>query len=193
MCGCAAPLVAIGTDLAASAPWSGYDAVSRSASGLTAVGAPTGPYVLAALLVSDALIVVFGLGVSGVAADSRALRVIGGLVVAKGVLGARDGRMAGASRRARATIVVERGRGGRSTALPARGDRHWRLRLPELVPLPHFRNPLPLRGAYGSRALRAEHTHIRLQERVMAYLSVSCVLVLAALLLRPQVAEGSST
>ncbi len=65
----------------------GYSPVSQTVSELSAIGAPTRPLWGLLGLVYEALVVAFGVGVWVSAGGRRALRVVGGLFVAFGILG----------------------------------------------------------------------------------------------------------
>lgn len=65
----------------------GYSLTSHTVSELSAIGAPTRPLWVALAIVYDVLMIAFGLGVCASAGGKRALRVVGGLLVAYGVIG----------------------------------------------------------------------------------------------------------
>src|SRR5579859_1278811 len=67
--------------------YEGYNPISQVPSELTAIGAPTRPLWMVLGPVYDLLVVAFGVGVWTSAGGKRALRVVGGLFVAFGVLG----------------------------------------------------------------------------------------------------------
>lgn len=78
---------ALAHDLLAALLYAGYSPFSQAVSELSSLGAPTRPYVLAVGLISDALIVAFGVGVWLSTHTKRSLRVTGGLLVAYGAMG----------------------------------------------------------------------------------------------------------
>lgn len=82
VCGLAAPLLSLVTDLLGIARAAGYRPMQQSISELTAVGAPTRPLVTALDIARDALLAAFATGVTATAGDSRALAATGGLVAA---------------------------------------------------------------------------------------------------------------
>lgn len=65
----------------------GYSPISQTVSELSAIGVPTRPLWMVLGSMYDALLVAFGLGVWMSAGDKRPLRVVGGLLVAFGMLG----------------------------------------------------------------------------------------------------------
>ena len=67
--------------------WEGYSSASQAISELSAIGAPTRPLWFALGIVYTLLVVAFGWGVWTSARDSRALRVVGSVLIASGVLG----------------------------------------------------------------------------------------------------------
>lgn len=67
--------------------YEGYNPISQVASELTAIGAPTRPLWTLLGPVYDVLVAAFGVGIWLSAGRKRALRVVGGLFVAFGILG----------------------------------------------------------------------------------------------------------
>jgi hypothetical protein len=67
--------------------YDGYSLVSQTVSELSAIDAPTRPLWMALGFVYEALVVAFGLGVWLSADGKRALRVVGSLIIAFGMLG----------------------------------------------------------------------------------------------------------
>jgi len=67
--------------------WQGYSSASQAISELSAIGAPTRPLWFAFGMVYTLLVAAFGLGVLMSARDSRALRVVGSVLIASGILG----------------------------------------------------------------------------------------------------------
>jgi hypothetical protein len=88
VCGLAAPLLSIATDVIAIARAAGYRPMRQSISELTAIGAPTRPLVTALGLTRDGLLAAFATGVTATAGDSRVLAATGGLVAANAALDA---------------------------------------------------------------------------------------------------------
>ncbi len=68
--------------------YEGYNPVSQTVSELSAIGAPTRPLWMVLGPVYSALVVAFGVGIWMSANRNRALRVVGGLSVGFGILGA---------------------------------------------------------------------------------------------------------
>ena len=88
VCGILSSLVYVGADLLAAVRYPGYHKfISQAISELTAVGAPTKGLVEPLLIGYDSLIIAFGLGVWTSAGRQRALRIVGGLLVAIGAVG----------------------------------------------------------------------------------------------------------
>ncbi len=67
--------------------WEGYSSVSQTVSELSAIDAPTRPLWVMLGRIYTVLVVAFGLGIWASARGNRALRVVGGLLIASGVLG----------------------------------------------------------------------------------------------------------
>ena len=67
--------------------WEGYSSASQAISELSAIGAPTRPLWFAFGIVYTLLVAVFGWGVWISAKDSRALRVVGSVLITSGILG----------------------------------------------------------------------------------------------------------
>ena len=65
----------------------GYSPISQTVSELSAIGAPTRPLWIPLGIVYGVLVIGFGLGVWVSAEGKRALRVVGGLLIAWGVIG----------------------------------------------------------------------------------------------------------
>jgi hypothetical protein len=81
ICGILASLIWVGTDILSGMQWEGYSFISQSISELSAIGAPTRPLVFPLSLTYDVLMIVFGLGVWGLAGQKHALRVTAGLLI----------------------------------------------------------------------------------------------------------------
>ncbi len=67
--------------------WREYSSTSQTVSELSAIGAPTRAIWLPLGLLYTALVTAFGVGVRQAAGESRALRIVGGLLVVYGLLG----------------------------------------------------------------------------------------------------------
>ncbi|MDQ3861992.1 MAG: DUF998 domain-containing protein [Actinomycetota bacterium] len=87
VCGILSSLVYAATLVLAPMLWEAYSSTSQTVSELFAIGAPSRPLVVPLLLTYDVLVIAFGVGVWGSAGRKRALRVVGGLLVAYGVVG----------------------------------------------------------------------------------------------------------
>ena len=87
VCGILYSLLSVGTDILAGMLWKGYSFTSQAISELSAIGAPTRPFLTLTGIVYLFLVVAFGLGVLGSAGKNRALRVTGGLLVGIGLVG----------------------------------------------------------------------------------------------------------
>jgi Protein of unknown function (DUF998) len=83
----AALLYAVAHDALAAMLYQGYSPFSQTISELSSIGAPTRPAVTAVVLVHEALLIAFGIGVWRSAQGNRALRVTGGLLIAYGAIG----------------------------------------------------------------------------------------------------------
>ena len=79
-------LYAVAHDVLAAVLYEGYSPFSQTVSELSSIGAPTRSAVTAVSLVSDLLLIAFGIGVWQSAQGQRAGRVTGGLLVAYGAL-----------------------------------------------------------------------------------------------------------
>ena len=90
ICGILASLLYVATDILAGMLWEGYSFTSQAISELSAIGAPTRPLVVTLGIIYDVLLIAFGLCVWVIAPGRqrrRALRLIGGVLVAIGVIG----------------------------------------------------------------------------------------------------------
>ena len=67
--------------------WEGYSSASQTVSELSAIGAPTRPLWVLLGVAYTLLVTAFGWGVWASARQNRSLRVVGGLMVAYGVIG----------------------------------------------------------------------------------------------------------
>jgi hypothetical protein len=86
ICGILSSLVYLGYDVAALR-YQGYSYTSQTISELTAIGAPSRSLVVVLGMTYDALLIAFGVGVWQSAARKRALRIVGILLVAVGLIG----------------------------------------------------------------------------------------------------------
>jgi hypothetical protein len=80
-------LYVVANDVLAAARYEGYNRISDPISALSAVGAPSGPFLLPFIVAYDVLLVAFGAGVWRAAHGRRALRAAGGFVAGVGALG----------------------------------------------------------------------------------------------------------
>ena len=87
VCGILSSLLYVATLVFAPLLWKGYSSTSQTVSELFAIGAPSRPLVVPLFLAYGGLVIAFGSGVWGSAGRKRALRVVGGLLVAYGVVG----------------------------------------------------------------------------------------------------------
>lgn len=87
VCGILSSLLYVTTLVLAPMLWESYSSTSQTVSELFAIDAPSRPLVVPLLLVYDVLAIAFGLGVWRSAGRKRTLRVVGGLLVAYGVVG----------------------------------------------------------------------------------------------------------
>ncbi len=74
-------------DSLASVIWQDYSPISQTVSEYIAIDAPTRPLVTILFIVYDLLIFAFGIGVIRAAAGKTSLKIAGGLIIAKEVLG----------------------------------------------------------------------------------------------------------
>jgi hypothetical protein len=87
VCGIIAPLLYLATISVAPMLWENYSSTSQTVSELFAIGAPSKSFVVPLFLTYSVLIIAFGIGVWRSAGPKRALRVVGGLLIAREVLG----------------------------------------------------------------------------------------------------------
>jgi hypothetical protein len=89
ICGILASLLYVATDILAGMLWEGYSFTSQAISELSAIGAPTRPLVVTLGIIYDVLLIAFGLGIWVIAGGQRmrALRLVGGVLVAIGAIG----------------------------------------------------------------------------------------------------------
>jgi len=86
VCGILSSLLCVGTDILAAMSWEGYSYTDQAVSELTAIGAPTRPFVVALLIAVAVLVIAFGAGALLSAGKKRALRITGLLLVIYGVV-----------------------------------------------------------------------------------------------------------
>jgi hypothetical protein len=82
VCGMVASLLYVGATMVGALQWKDYDWTTRSVSELFALDAPSRPLVATAFVVHAILMIAFGVGVWMSAGHTRALRVLGGLLIA---------------------------------------------------------------------------------------------------------------
>jgi hypothetical protein len=87
VCGVVVPLYYAAINVVAALRFKGYSSISQTISELSAIGAPTRPLWLRMGIVYELLVIAFGVGVWMSADGKRALRVVGGVLVATGVIG----------------------------------------------------------------------------------------------------------
>ena len=94
LCGIFSPALYAVSDVLAGMQWAGYSFRDQTISELGAIGAPSRPLFAILLLVVYALMVAFGVGVWKAAAGNRRLQIVGGLLVALGVMALTVGQFA---------------------------------------------------------------------------------------------------
>ena len=87
VCGIVSWLLYVAMNVFVSMQWEGYSSVSQTVSELSAIGAPTRPLWVLLATAYALIVTAFGWGVWASARRNRPLRVVGGVVVAHGVLG----------------------------------------------------------------------------------------------------------
>ncbi|HEY6060191.1 MAG TPA: DUF998 domain-containing protein [Gemmatimonadales bacterium] len=87
VCGIVAPLLYVAMLVFVPLGWEGYSSASRTVSELSAIGAPTRSVWYPLGVIYTLLVVAFGWGIWLSSRGNRRLRVVGGLLVACGVLG----------------------------------------------------------------------------------------------------------
>ena len=87
VCGALSSLLYLGIDVLGGMRYEGYSYVSQTVSELSAIGAPSRPFLVPLSFAYSVLAGAFGWGVWRSAGRNRALRVVGGLLIAYGVLG----------------------------------------------------------------------------------------------------------
>lgn len=86
-CGVLSSLLYAAMNVFVAMRWEGYSSASQTISELSAIGAPTRPLWVSLGFVYTLLVALFGCGVLASAGRSRPLRIVGGLLVAYGILG----------------------------------------------------------------------------------------------------------
>jgi hypothetical membrane protein len=94
LCGVLSPVLYAVADVLAGMRWASYSFRDQTISELGAIGAPSRPLFAVLLFVVYLLMVAFGVGVWKAAADNRRLRIVGGLLVAVGVMALTVGQFA---------------------------------------------------------------------------------------------------
>ena len=87
VCGVLSSLLYVGMNVFVAMQWKGYSSASQAVSELSAIGAPTRPLWVPLGIVYTLLVAAFGWGVWASARRNRPLRVVGGLMVAYGIIG----------------------------------------------------------------------------------------------------------
>ena len=94
ICGILSPVLYAISDAVAGMRWEGYSFRDQTISELGAIDAPSRPLFSVLLLVVYGLMFAFGVGIRNVAGENRRLRIVGGLVVALGVMALTVGQFA---------------------------------------------------------------------------------------------------
>ena len=87
ICGILSSLLYVAMNVFVAMQWEGYSSASQTVSELSAIGAPTRPLWVLLGIAYTLLVTAFGWGVWMSARRNRPLRVVGGLMVAYGVIG----------------------------------------------------------------------------------------------------------
>ena len=87
VCGIVSSLLYVAMNIVGAMQFEGYDSASKAVSELSAIGAPSRPLWVLLGIVYQILVIAFGWGVWASAGRNRALRVVGGLLLAYGVVG----------------------------------------------------------------------------------------------------------
>jgi hypothetical protein len=85
-CGILSSLLYVAATIVGAMHWEGYNSFSQSVSELSAIAAPSRPFVIPLFLTYSVLVIAFGVGVWGIASRNRALRVVAGLLIGYGVI-----------------------------------------------------------------------------------------------------------
>lgn len=86
-CGILSSLLYVTMNIAGAMQFKGYSSISQAVSELSAIGAPSRQLWLALGFAYNVLVIAFGWGIRTTAGRNRPLRVVGGLLVAFGVVG----------------------------------------------------------------------------------------------------------
>jgi uncharacterized protein DUF998 len=86
VCGIVSSLLYVAMNVFGARQWKGYSSASQTVSELSAIGAPTRPQWVLLGIAYTVLVTAFGFGVWESARRNRPLRVVGGLMVAYGVI-----------------------------------------------------------------------------------------------------------
>jgi hypothetical protein len=87
ICGIVSSLLYVAMNIVGAMQFEGYDSASQAVSELFAIGAPSRPLWVLLGIVYQILVIAFGWGVWASAGRNRTLRVVGGLLLAYGVVG----------------------------------------------------------------------------------------------------------
>jgi hypothetical protein len=87
VCGILSSLLYVAMNIIGAIQFEGYSSISQTISELSAIGAPSRPLWIPLGIAYDALMIALGWGVWESAGRNRALRVVGGLLFAFGVIG----------------------------------------------------------------------------------------------------------
>jgi uncharacterized protein DUF998 len=87
LCGILSSLLYVAMNVFIPIQWEGYSSASQTISELSAIGAPTRPLWVALGIVYTLVMAAFGWGVWTSAYENRSLRVVGGVMIAYGVIG----------------------------------------------------------------------------------------------------------
>ena len=87
ICGIVSSLLYVAMNIVGAMQFEGYDSASQAVSELSAIGVPSRPLWVLLGMVYQILVIAFGWSVWASAGRHRALRVVGGLLLAYGVVG----------------------------------------------------------------------------------------------------------
>jgi hypothetical protein len=87
VCGILSSLLYVAMNVVVPMQWAGYSSASQTVSELSAIGAPTRPLWVLMGVLYTLLVAAFGCGVWASSRRNRPLRVVGGLMIAYGVIG----------------------------------------------------------------------------------------------------------
>jgi len=86
-CGILSSLLYVGADIFAAMQWEGYSYASQAVSELSAIGAPTRPFIVSLFTIYNVLVIAFGLGILAIDSQKRVLRFAGILLIGYGIVG----------------------------------------------------------------------------------------------------------